>query len=171
MKKPIERLYEIIATGFGTGYAPKAPGTVGSLLACLLYVLLVGSFGWQLTAEETGLFTSSFSILFFLFILFSFFIGLPSSRYMEQKLGKDPSCVVIDEIAGMWIALWAIPFTWTNLLLAFILFRFFDILKPMGIGYFDKNLKGEWGIMMDDVLAGVYANIVLRLIVEMVGMV
>lgn len=146
-------LYKFIATGFGVGYSPIAPGTVGTLLAVFLYIV--------------GIYCCPFLSSFFielLIIVGTFVIGLVTASHVEKVYGKDPSCVVIDEIVGMWIALLFIPFTWVNILIAFALFRFFDIAKILGVGYLDKNLSGAWGIMVDDVLAGIYANLLLQII-------
>jgi len=92
-------------------------------------------------------------------------IGAWSSTIVEEYWGEDPSRVVIDEIVGQWIVLLAIPsiFSWWHVLIAFILFRFFDIVKPLGIRKME-NLKGGWGIMADDLLSGCYGAIVLIVI-------
>lgn len=91
-------------------------------------------------------------------------MGIFVTDKLTDEWGKDPSKVVIDEVIGMWITMIFIPFSWTNLLFGFILFRFFDIAKPLGVRKME-NLKGGTGVMMDDVLAGIYANIVLQVIV------
>ena len=81
----------------------------------------------------------------------------------EKMLGKkDPGCIVIDEIAGMAVTLLAIPFTLQNAIAGFLLFRFFDVLKPPPIRTIDKKVHGGVGIVLDDVIAGVFANLVLR---------
>lgn len=85
-------------------------------------------------------------------------------KALEEEWGEDPSKVVIDETVGLWISMLFIPINTYTLILAFILFRFFDILKPLGIRKLDQ-LKNSWGVMLDDILAGVYANMVLQLIV------
>lgn len=97
-----------------------------------------------------------------LLLLFFFALGLYSSSMIEKKIGKkDPAIIVIDEIVGIWIALFLIPFQWKFLLLAFIFFRFFDIKKPLFIHPL-QSLKGGWGIMLDDCLAGLYTNLLLH---------
>jgi len=83
---------------------------------------------------------------------------------METEWGKDPSKVVVDELIGVWVAVLWIPAETQWLILGFILFRFFDIAKPLGIRQLEK-IKGGWGVMLDDVGAGIYANIVLQVIV------
>jgi len=88
-------------------------------------------------------------------------IGIWSSNVVSRIWGKDPARVVIDEVAGMCISLLLVPVTIKYVVAALILFRFFDIAKPLFIKKLEK-LPGGWGIMLDDVLAGVYANIVLQ---------
>ena len=92
-------------------------------------------------------------------------LGAWSSSVSERYWGEDPSRVVIDEVVGQWIVLLAMPddFQWWHVLIALALFRFFDIVKPLGVRAMEK-LKGGWGIMADDVLAGVYGFIVLHLL-------
>ena len=150
-----------IATGLGTGYSPIAPGTVGSLLACIIYWLIwFFSPHWFAETSTVGLW------LPLVMALATFVLGVPTSGYMEQKLaGKDPGCVVIDEIAGLWLTLSFVSFSPPRLLAAFLLFRFFDILKPYPINIIDKKVHGGMGIMLDDMLAGVYACICLHLVV------
>ena len=91
-------------------------------------------------------------------------LGIWSANKVEEKWGKDSSKVVIDEVAGMCITLLLVPIKWQYVLVGLALFRFFDIAKPLYIRRMEK-LNGGWGVMMDDVLAGIYANIVLQLIV------
>ena len=133
-----------IGTGLGSGYTPKAPGTAGSLLALLIFFIFpLNSINW-----------------FILSILF-FFVGVWSGSEIEKDKGEDPGLVVIDEMVGQWLAVIFLPYSWLTLLIGFILFRVFDIFKPYPINRSQK-LKAGWGIMIDDVLAGVYANIVLQ---------
>jgi len=136
----------IIATGFGCGYIPKIPGTVGSLLAVLVC--------WFYPVEMSSLII--LSILLFI-------IGVPAATIVERFEGKDSSKIVIDEITGQILTFAFIPFNGITVILGFILFRFFDILKPYPINISQK-LSNGWGVMIDDVLAAVYANITLRLI-------
>ena len=91
-----------------------------------------------------------------------FAIGGFVSGKMEQRFGQDPSIVTIDEIVGMWLCLWFIPITYVNVGLAFFIFRILDILKPYPAGDFDKR-KGGWNIMLDDVVAGLYTNIIIQI--------
>jgi phosphatidylglycerophosphatase A len=146
-------IHTIIVTAFGAGFSPFAPGTAGAIVACGILWLI----------EKLELFTT-YSISYLLLILVCTGLGVVSTNYLEKHWGKDPSKVVMDEVIGMWIAMVFIPLSYLNILLAFILFRFFDIAKPLGIRKLEK-LPGGIGVMADDVLAGVYANIVLQVII------
>lgn len=147
-------LYKTIATGFGSGYTPIAPGTAGAALGCLL----LG--GYQHFIGHTA--NNSFQTSFLLVIVLTTIIGAICTHQLEPEWGEDPSKVVIDEVIGVWIALLLVPLTWQNILIGFILFRFFDIYKPLGIRKLEAIPKG-WGVMLDDVLAGIYANLVLQI--------
>lgn len=137
----------IIATGFGTGFSPVAPGTAGSLLMLILVCLL-----------------SPFSpVLFIGILVLLFFLGVYTGGKLEAELGEDPSRVVIDEIVGMGISLLFVPVSWKLFLLAFVLFRLFDIVKPEPVRSAEK-FDGGWGIMLDDVIAGVYALLAVHLL-------
>jgi len=138
-----------LSTAMGLGFSPLAPGTAGALGGCIIACLLR-----QYTIHHA-------IILLFLIILF-FFLGIHSSGKLEKEWGKDPSKVVIDEVVGMWISMLMIPSGWIYALAAFILFRLLDIFKPFFIRKMER-LKGGWGIMMDDVLAGIYANVIIQL--------
>jgi phosphatidylglycerophosphatase A len=138
----------LLAGGFFTGYAPVASGTVGSALAVAIYWLIPGMDAWQVLLPVS---------------LLSLVAGMPLATRMERHYGEDPSEVVLDEMAGMWIALLFVPKIWYLVLAAFLLFRFFDIVKPPPARQFDR-MKGGFGIMMDDAAAGVYANLVVQII-------
>jgi len=150
----MEVLYKTIATGFGSGYVPIAPGTAGAALGCLLLWIYIHFFGvasyW------------SFQLGFLGMIILTTIIGAIVTNQLEKEWGEDPSKVVIDEIIGVWITLLFIPLTWQNILIGFVLFRFFDIWKPLGIRNLEA-IKNGWGVMLDDVLAGIYANIILQI--------
>jgi phosphatidylglycerophosphatase A len=88
-------------------------------------------------------------------------LGIWSAGYVEKEIGDDPAIVVIDEVVGQWIALLFIPFTLIPVITAFILFRVFDIFKPFPIDQ-SQALKGGYGIIIDDIIAGVYANIIIQ---------
>jgi phosphatidylglycerophosphatase A len=138
-----------IATWFGAGNAPKAPGTWGSLAALPLGYILHEAYG------STALLIAAF---------ITFVVGVVATdRYMaEANITGDPKEVVIDEVSGMWLVLAFVPMTLTGYAIAFALFRFFDILKPFPISWADKHIKGAFGVMLDDTLAGI-AGIVVYL--------
>jgi phosphatidylglycerophosphatase A len=143
-----------LAFGFGSGLAKKAPGTCGTLAAIPLYLLIA----------QTG------SLLYSLTTLIVTIAGIWICGKAADKLGEhDFGGIVWDEIAGYLITLWWIPFSWNGVVLGFILFRFFDILKPWPIKIADRRVKGGFGIMLDDVMAGVLANLVLGLILGWSG--
>ena len=138
-------VWRFVATFFYLGKLPFAPGSWGSLGALLLWLLLPVTFSVHL------------SVIIILFVL-----GVYSSSRMAQYLDDhDPSEVVIDEVVGMGISLFMLPHSPGLYLLAFILFRVFDILKPSFI-YRIQNLSGGWGIMLDDVLAGLLTFTIVK---------
>lgn len=141
-----------LAAGLGSGFLPKMPGTWGSLLALLpIYFILQSK--------------SSF-LLLLAFVVVCSLINLLVADAAEQAWGEDPGQMVIDEWAGQAVAFLGIawmnaPISFALLLIGFILFRIFDILKPLGIKKL-QNLKGGWGILVDDLLAGFYAMLILQ---------
>lgn len=137
-----------IATFFGAGYAPRAPGTVATLAAIPLYLVLR-----RLPLP-----------LYIGFIAKLFAAGVLASGMMEKQWGTDPSRVVIDEVCGLLTTLVARPAGFREIALGTALFRFFDILKPPPVGTIDRNLKGGLGIMADDIAAGIMAAGVLYLV-------
>jgi phosphatidylglycerophosphatase A len=129
-----------IALGLGSGLAPKAPGTAGTLLAVPLCMALQ-----NLSLMIYGVITVIITVA-----------GIYVCSYSIVKLGEhDHPAIVIDEIAGYLITMLAVPQGWEWLLAGFVLFRFFDVLKPWPISWLDKNVKGGLGIMVDDVVAGI----------------
>lgn len=151
----------ILSTGFGTGFVPVAPGTVGALLALLIWL------GLYYALSPLALFVATL-----LLVLCSLFVGVWTDNVMEKYWGADPRAVVIDEFFGTWIAVLAATFvegpafvTISLATLGFILFRIIDITKPLGCRWIDKNIHGGLGCMLDDALAGFYA-VVLTLIVR-----
>ena len=147
----MDRLFLFIATGAGSGYLPKAPGTWASALTVLLW-LLVGNFA----SFSTG--------LYLLFVGIVFFVGVASAGAAEKLVDRpDPGLVVIDEVAGQLIALCAAPAQPLAALAGFVLFRIFDIFKPFPIRWLDQHIHGGLGIMLDDVAAGLYTLAVLQL--------
>ena len=142
-------LIMFIATGFYSGYLPKAPGTWGSLVGLLLFFLL------HTLSLEIYL-----AIVAGIFIIGTFAAG-EAEKIMDRK---DPGLVVVDEIVGMLITMIAIPATPLTMALGFVFFRIFDIWKPFPIGLVDQRFHGGLGIMLDDVIAGIYSLIILQLL-------
>jgi phosphatidylglycerophosphatase A len=137
----------VIATGFGVGLSPLAPGTCASLFAL--------PFAWGIRAEwgAAGLGIA---------VALIFVVGGWAAGVAAKVHGvRDPGSVVVDEIAGQWLALVATPLDPVGWALAFVLFRLFDIWKPWPVGWADRHVKGGFGIMLDDVLAAGYALFVL----------
>jgi len=144
----------MLATGFFAGHIPFAPGTFGSIVGLPLCFIL----------SKTKL---SVAILFILiFIFFAIWISNRAEKILKQN---DPGCIVIDEIAGIMIAFLGLPFNIISVVAGFVTFRFFDILKPFPIRYMEKRLAGGVGVVMDDLIAGVYSNIALRLLFIYLG--
>ena len=142
----------LIGTGFGSGFSPVAPGTAGALLATLMWWLVglavTPACQLRLTVGAILLFTAA---------------GVWATNRLEPYWGEDPSRVVVDEMVGVWLPLLAAPSgSWGYALAAFALFRLLDIFKPLGIRKME-NLPGGIGVMMDDILAGIYAFILLIL--------
>lgn len=152
--KKIPFYHEMIATGLGVGHFPYGPGTMGALLAILIW--------YPITTMANH--TTWFLITLALILVFTL-LGAWSSTVAERYWGEDPSRVVIDEVVGQWITLLAVPavFSWWHVLAAFVLFRFFDIVKPLGVRKME-NFKSGWGIMADDILAGCYGAILIYLL-------
>lgn len=144
----MDRLFLFIATGAGSGYLPKAPGTWGTLVGLLLW--------WPLAGLSLTAYLATVAVLFI--------VGVASAGAAEKILDRgDPGVVVIDEIVGVLIALAAVPLHPVAALAGFALFRLFDIAKPFPVGWVDRHLHGGLGIMLDDVAAGLYALLVLHL--------
>ncbi|WP_339725511.1 phosphatidylglycerophosphatase A [uncultured Paraglaciecola sp.] len=138
-----------LALGFGSGLAGKMPGTFGTLAALPLVVLLSHY--------------ASLPVYLIVTVMVSV-VGIWICGKTAADMGvHDDSSIVWDEVAGMLITMIAVPLSWQTLLAGFVLFRFFDILKPWPISYLDKHVHGGFGIMIDDVLAGVFALGVLHI--------
>lgn len=142
-RPPLSDTRILLATWFGSGYAPFAPGTFGSLFALPI--------GWAF-ANESGVIGLGIAT-----IVVSLIGIWAANAYMAQAGEHDPGPVVIDEVAGQWLTMlpMAAVMTWQGLLVAFILFRVFDIWKPWPISWVDKNIEGGLGVMVDDILAGI----------------
>lgn len=143
-KLSLKNPWHLLALGFGSGLAPKAPGTFGSLAAIpFCYELMSLDISYQI-----------------FFVILSFLTGIKACQKAEDAMGiHDHGGIVFDEFVGMFITVIALPATITSLVLAFVFFRLFDILKPFPISYLDRRVKGGLGIMIDDVLAGIFALI------------
>jgi phosphatidylglycerophosphatase A len=137
-----------IATFFGTGYFPKAPGTFATIATLPLYLILR-----RLPAPIYLLFLAKFIAL-----------GVITSDIMEKQWGKDPSRVVIDEVCGLLVTLISRPKGFREIALGTLLFRFFDIIKPFPVGIIDRKVKGGIGIMADDIAAGVISALILLIV-------
>lgn len=156
----MDKVLMAIATGLGLGYLPMAPGTWGTLLA----------FPFQFLLLYLGLTPLSHALV----LVGLFFLGVGAAGSAEKIMDRaDPGLVVIDEVVGMLIGLIAVPLTLPAWGLAFLLFRFFDIAKPFPIRLIDRRCHGGVGIMLDDVLAGVYTlgvmHLALRLFPALAG--
>ncbi|MEJ6596827.1 MAG: phosphatidylglycerophosphatase A [Gammaproteobacteria bacterium] len=137
----------LLAFGFGSGAAPKAPGTWGTLAAVLIYWPLS-----QLSPEH-----------YLLMLLVTSVMGIYICGQTARDLGvHDHGSIVWDEFVGFWITMFAAPVGWVWVVVGFVLFRFFDIIKPWPISWIDKKITGGFGIMLDDVIAGVMAAVVLQ---------
>lgn len=147
------RLFHLlIASALGSGYAKFAPGTWGTLVGSIILGAL-----WHLGALSHHL------ILLFLTVAMSI-IGYWSITQLPKDWVQDDQRIVIDEVLGLWVAMLWIPISWKSLIASFILFRLFDIFKPLGIRKFD-NIKSDAAVIVDDLVAGVYANLTLRLVI------
>lgn len=147
-KPSLSNPIHMLAFGLGSGLSPKAPGTFGTLAALPIY--------WWLLADLAPW-------LFALVVLISFVAGVYICEKTSQDLGvHDHGGIVIDEWVGMWITLFLVPKGLIWMLIGFALFRFFDIIKPWPIKWLDQHVKGGFGIMIDDVLAGVMAWAILH---------
>jgi phosphatidylglycerophosphatase A len=140
----------LFAFGFGSGLAPKAPGTFGTLAAVPIF-WLIQDLHWS---------------FYLSWLVVTFALGVYWCDRSSKALGvHDHGGIVWDEFVGYWVTMFLAPKGWIWMLIGFVAFRFFDIVKPWPIGWLDKKVKGGFGIMVDDLLAGIYAFLVLQLIV------
>jgi len=145
LKRPIE----LLAFGFGSGLSPRAPGTIGTLAAIPLYILL----------SQSSLLNYS------LLVVVAATAGIYICGRTSRELGvRDHQGIVWDEFVGYWLAMWGMPFNWYWPLLGFVIFRAFDIAKPWPISWCDRNIHGGFGIMFDDILAGAVTCGILHLL-------
>jgi phosphatidylglycerophosphatase A len=145
-RDPVAWAATALATGFGSGYSPVAPGTAGTVVGLLLF--------WPMK-DLPVLYQLAATVLLFA-------LGVPAATHVSRRLArKDPGLVVVDEMIGMWISLLWVPFTLPVVVAAFFAFRAMDILKPPPARGFEALREG-WGIVLDDVMAGVYANLIVQ---------
>jgi phosphatidylglycerophosphatase A len=146
-----ERWIKFLATGFGSGLAPWAPGTAGTLVGIPLY-LLFSVLPWPVWLITVLAFTA---------------LAWHVADEAERLFGRrDAQCIVIDEIAGLqWTLFWVAP-TVLHVVLGFLLFRLFDILKPFPARFFQDKLPGGFGVVADDLAAGVYGSLVLQILIR-----
>ena len=139
----------VMATGFGIGWIPVAPGTIASLAMALIF--------WFFVPVAP---VYQYAIIFLLFIGTRLTLG-----FVVRKYGaKDESCIVLDEFLGMAVALFLVPREWWLYVIAFLIFRIFDIVKPWPISWVEQRVPGAYGIILDDVIAGAGAAIITHLI-------
>jgi phosphatidylglycerophosphatase A len=148
IKNPIH----LLAFGFGSGLSPVAPGTFGTLVAIPIYLALM---------------YSASSLVYLLVVILFSLLGFWLCGKTAKDLGvHDHPGIVWDEIVGFLITMYLVPLNWAWILAGFVLFRVFDILKPWPIRRIDQKVEGGLGIMLDDILAGVFAWVVLQIIVN-----
>lgn len=146
------RIHKLYATSLGIGYIGKGGGTVAAAVTALCwYLALAGS-----ATQIAGLWPLVFTIVVTL-------LGVWSGNEVEPYWGKDDKKVVIDEVSGMCVSLLFLPVTPFYVLAGLVLFRFFDIRKPLMIRR-TEQMNGGWGVMMDDVVAGIYTNLILQIV-------
>ena len=147
----MNRFFLLLATGFGVGYSPVAPGTLGTLVVIPGYYFL----------------SENPSPLYEITLISFFFLSVWISENAEIFFGKkDDRRIVIDEMMGFLITMLWIPKTIRFIMIGFFLFRFFDILKPFPIRHLER-VKSGFGVVLDDVLAGIYSNILLHLVLRL----
>ena len=145
---------QFLAFGFGSGLMPKGPGTAGTLMAVPLFLLMAD---WGLPLYTAVVFVTAI-------------MGIWICGAASRQLGvHDHGGIVWDEFVGYWITMWAVPVSWQWIIAGFVVFRVFDILKPWPINVLDKKVGGGFGIMIDDVVAGIMACVVLHLAMWILG--
>ena len=151
-----ERAVLFLATGFFVGTVPFAPGTFGAIIG-LPVCFLISKLNFLLAVVYT-----------LVFILFAIWVAAAAGKILKKE---DPAEIVIDEIAGLMVTLVGIPFTAGAAIAGFVIFRAFDILKPFPIRTLEEKVPGGPGIVLDDVMAGIYANIILRLAIYLMDII
>ncbi len=145
---------QLLAFGFGSGLSPVAPGTVGTLAAVPLFLLV-----------DAALASTAFPLLWYtLFVLATAVAGVWICERASQQLQvHDHPGIVWDEFVGYWITMWAMPAGWMWVVIGFVVFRVYDIAKPWPIGALDRKVAGGFGIMIDDIVAGIMACITVHI--------
>ena len=159
----IKKFNLLFLTFFMIGKIKYAPGTLASLLTCLLFLVLINLFNFQ--------------VLFLITLIIFFYSFIAINNSFDEFKSEDPQEIVIDEVVGQMLPLLAIPIYETlyplpkiyYFISAFLLFRIFDIWKPFPVSYVDNNIKGSLGIMLDDIVASIYSIIIICLIFYFLG--
>ena len=151
---PFRSPAQFLAFGFGSGLFPKAPGTAGTVMAVPLYWL------FSHLTQQQYVFVVGMAAILGIWIC---------QRASDELKVHDHGGIVWDEFVGYWITMWAVPVDWVWILAGFVVFRVFDIAKPWPISVLDKKVGGGFGIMIDDILAGVLACITLHIALAIVG--
>ena len=145
----MRRLALVLASACGAGFSPWAPGTAGAFVGALVLLLFPGLGGTALLGAVT----------------LGFAAGVWAAGEAEKVWGHDARRIVIDEVVGMWVVMLWVPRRWELLAAGFVLCRVYDILKPFPAGR-SQSLPGGWGVMVDDLLAGIYGNLTLQLVLK-----
>jgi phosphatidylglycerophosphatase A len=145
----MRRFVILLATWWGVGFSPLAPGTVGTLAAIPLFLIFSLLPLWLYLCCLLGL-----------ALLACWAAGRAETIFGQ----RDPGAVVVDEVVGFLVVMIALPPTWPSLLAGFVLFRAFDVIKPPPIRFLERTVPGGYGVVLDDVLAAIYAHIALRII-------
>ena len=149
-----DRFVKLIATFFYIGYLPLAPGSMASIAGVFIYVIFQAN-----------------AVIYAGLLAIVIFLGFRVSDRMEEIVGsKDPSCIVIDEVAGIMIAFWGLPWHWSVIITAYFVFRAFDMFKIYPVNRLEE-MKGGVGVMMDDIIAGLYTWLTMHLAVRLAGII
>jgi phosphatidylglycerophosphatase A len=146
----IRAINTFFSTGFYSGFFPYAPGTIGSLVA-LLFFLIPGF--------------SNINVLLPVIVI-TFIIGIPLGNYFEKFYGVDPKQFTLDEFVGTWIAFLFVPMKLPYIIVGFIIWRILDIIKPFPADKAER-LKGGWGIMLDDIISGMYSLLIIHIFISL----
>ena len=148
----LDKLAKFIATAGYVGFVPIAPGTFGSAVGLAIYAIVRASGS---TTVEAGV------------LVATLLVGIWSADRVEREMGKDPGAVIIDEVLGMLVTLAFLNVTITGALAGFFIFRALDVLKPFPAGRLE-HLHGGPGIMLDDAMAGIYSNLIVRALIALI---